>query len=401
VSPPTRWRFAALVSTLLLGAAAVAGCNSDSGHAGQAVGGAGGGAGGAGGGAAGGAADSDGATTDGDLADAGTDAAPAVSYDIADLGALPNDMYAEARALSENGKVAVLSKPLGAVTDSLGALWADGTLTDIGTVPSRPIIAPNGINNAGIIVGTSSLTSMTMPLQINRAFITMNGMAAELLPGTPGDNSTAIAINDANQVLGTHLAGSFLWDDGTLTELFPASMGKAAALGNNAVVAGNGADSKAFLWKGGTVTACGTLGTGTSSVAMGINDAGDIVGNALVAPIAVGQTGVSHAFECSAGVMTDLGTLYGAGSSGATDINNKGDVVGQNTDTTNMVHGAASHAFLYRNGQMTNLSDRIPAGSDFTVLDYAFAINDAGQIVGRGFKADPTRAYAFLLTPKP
>jgi probable HAF family extracellular repeat protein len=276
----------------------------------------------------------------------------------------------------------------------------NGTLTGIGTLSTRPITIPNGVNSAGVVVGTSNLADMSMPLQYNRAFITQAGVPADLLSGTAANNSTAIAINDAGQVLGTNITGSFLWQGGTAAALFPASMGKAAALAANGAVAGNGADAKAFLYKDGTITPCGTLGTGASSTAAGINDAGDVVGSALIAPVVGGQPAENHAFVCRAGAMTDLGTLYGAGTSGANDINNQGEIVGQNSDTANVVRGSTSHAFVHRGGHMINLSDKIPTGSSFTALTYAFAINDAGQIIGRGVKGDAAHSYAFLLTPR-
>src|SRR6185295_9028567 len=115
-----------------------------------------------------------------------------------------NQTYAEARAISEDGKVAVVCKSTGTSVDGLAAIWDSGTLTGIGMPAGRPIVVPNGVNVAGVVAGTTNLTTLSMPLQYNRAFITQNGTAAELLPGTAGDNSTAIAINDAGQVLGTH-----------------------------------------------------------------------------------------------------------------------------------------------------------------------------------------------------
>jgi hypothetical protein len=50
---------------------------------------------------------------------------------------------------------------------------------------------------------------------------------------------------------------------------------------------------------------------------------------------------------------------------------------------------------------MQDLIDLIPAGSGWT-LQYAFGINDAGQIVGRGtYQGQPDQAYLLTPTPEP
>ena len=67
-------------------------------------------------------------------------------------------------------------------------------------------------------------------------------------------------------------------------------------------------------------TDLGTLG-GASSAAWGINDAGQVVGEATTA------SGVQNAFLYSGGVMSDLGTLGGQYSV-AYGINSAGQVVG-------------------------------------------------------------------------
>jgi probable HAF family extracellular repeat protein len=91
--------------------------------------------------------------------------------------------------------------------------------------------------------------------------------------------------------------------------------------------------------------------------------------------------------------MQDLGTLGGSGSV-AYGINNNGQVVGQ----SDMSIGSP-HAFLYSGGQMMDLNTLLPANSGWVLLD-ARAINDAGQIVGGGSFQDG-RPRAFLLTPTP
>jgi probable HAF family extracellular repeat protein len=90
----------------------------------------------------------------------------------------------------------------------------------------------------------------------------------------------------------------------------------------------------------------GTLGGAQgSSVALAINDPGQVVGYSYTAD------GSLHATLWSHGATTDLGTLPGGTISEATGINNRGDIVGWST------YGGTSysHAFLWTDGIMIDL----------------------------------------------
>jgi probable HAF family extracellular repeat protein len=122
-----------------------------------------------------------------------------------------------------------------------------------------------------------------------------------------------------------------------------------------------------------SVTDLGTLGranfTVSNSSGYGINNAGQVVGFSST------STGTSHAFLYSNGQMTDLGALPGYFRSWGSGINNAGQVTG--TFSTYTASGTdPSHAFLYSNGQMTDLGTL--GGRD----SYGSGINNAGQITG-------------------
>ncbi|HEV3258044.1 MAG TPA: hypothetical protein VG013_14260, partial [Gemmataceae bacterium] len=105
--------------------------------------------------------------------------------------------------------------------------------------------------------------------------------------------------------------------------------------------------------------------------------------------------GSTEAYLYDGTTMNDLGTLPGAASSIAVGINNAGQVVGYSYPA-----GSGSdffHAFLSDGSTMTDLNDLIPSDSGW-VLRFAEAINDAGQIVGYGANPDGL-SHAFLLTP--
>ncbi len=152
----------------------------------------------------------------------------------------------------------------------------------------------------------------------------------------------------------------------------------------------------AFLWDPvNGLTDLGTLGGGQSR-ALGINDAGQVVGWAETAE------GVTHAFlwnpdspNAATGTMIDIGILDNGYSSTAEDINNNGQVVGWTA--YNSIYSGPKAAFLWDpvNG-MTDL------GTLGGLSSQAFGINDAGQVVGTAKTADweySDETSAFLWNP--
>lgn len=104
-------------------------------------------------------------------------------------------------------------------------------------------------------------------------------------------------------------------------------------INNPGQVVGKGIN--AFLWEKGVIQDLGTLPGGTGSAARGINNLGQVVGEAtkeVVDPITSANSFRNYASLWENGVTQNLGTLAGGNNvhaqSSALDINDRGQVVG-------------------------------------------------------------------------
>ena len=108
----------------------------------------------------------------------------------------------------------------------------------------------------------------------------------------------------------------------------------------------------------------GTLG-GSSSLAYGINNKGQVVGSSSIG-------GSTRGYLWHNGIMQNLGTLSGNYSS-AHDVSDNGKVVGHSYINPS---GSQDEAFLWSNGSMVGL------GTLGSYYSFAYKINDNGQIAG-------------------
>ena len=203
------------------------------------------------------------------------------------------------------------------------------------------------------------------------------------LPGG-GTATGGYSINNLGQAVGISHASTgwhaTLWESGAITDLgeLPGGSNYSVAMSINDAgqIAGisHSVNYRAVLWQNGTIVDLGTL-SGTLSEAHGINTSGQVVGSSYV-------VGGTHAFVWENGSMTDLGTLPGGEAfSVAYAINDAGQIVG-----TSLNESGGNSAFLWENGAMTDLG-KLAGGPD---ISNANAINNAGQIVGLSYKGDTT-----------
>lgn len=239
--------------------------------------------------------------------------------------------------------------------------WSEGKIVDLGTLGGTDSEAWTA-NDRGEVIGISLLNTPPVP-PFNQpqedAFVWSKGQMHDL--GTLGGNfSTPTAINRNGQV--TVLSfdhtnqqyQSFLWCERHKVVLsgLGGSFVEATTLNDFGIATGAGADPTnttfvAEVWlPTGKALAMGTVGSDTGSIGLGINNRGVIVGGS--------------------GSVTLFGNNY-------------------------------AHAFVWRNGSMTDLNTLIPAGSSLT-LNVAYAINDRGMIAGLGTNSDGNQ-HAFVLVP--
>ncbi|ABB75939.1 hypothetical protein Nmul_A2652 [Nitrosospira multiformis ATCC 25196] len=243
-----------------------------------------------------------------------------------------------------------------------------------------------GINNTGQVIGNYPTTSDPEGFFTwNRSFITgPNGV------GTTELGFEATGINDRGTVVG--------WDSAFPTEflssVYPAVVFRAGreyqvsgllgpydnydqflAINNLEQIVGKASGVHAVLGfsdtPSGFWTDIGALTGNYYSEAVGINDAGQVIGSYQA-------NGVSHAFitNASATELTDLGALGGFGSE-ALGINDIGQVVGW----ANTSDGDRHAFFTGPNGEgMIDLNSLVHL-SEGGILTAAMGINNEGQVI--------------------
>jgi probable HAF family extracellular repeat protein len=149
----------------------------------------------------------------------------------------------------------------------------------------------------------------------------------------------------------------------------------------------DGPVSRGYFYDGSGVRDIGTLG-GSGTVALDLNNAGQLVGGSFTA------AGTEHAFVWSAGGgMLDLGLLPGTANARAQAINNRGVVTGYAEGVP------ATPPLAFRWSLAEGMSSLGALAPGFDGASWGGALNDAGLIAGAANTASLDRhAFAWTAT---
>jgi probable HAF family extracellular repeat protein len=269
-----------------------------------------------------------------------------------------------------------------------GFVWQDGRMTALPTLGGYDGFA-TGVNNRGQIVGWAedrvqdpTCNANNQVLQFEAVLWTGRGShyQAHELPPAPGDlDGAATAINQRGEVVGiSGLCGG--------------------------AIGGETAEHMVVWSRGHVVRILPTLGGSYWNTPMDINDTGSVVGFSDLPGDGPTFAGANfQAFDWSArpfrcnGQMTsgtcDLGVLPGNQYSEALGINDRGQVVGLSFGGT-----APEEAFLWQDGEMTNLNSLAQPGTTLDLVD-AQDINNRGIITGQAIDSVTGATVAFEAIP--
>ena len=361
-----------------------------------------------------------------------------VGYVIIKLGGL-GGTQARSNSINNRGWVTGwLNLPGDTVMHAV--LWLHGQVVDLGTLGGlNSTIEWPVLNESGLIVGGAetgepdpngeNFCLINVPTGLCRAFLWHEG-AMTALPTLGGPNSYATGVNASGEIIGwSELAGAdqnciapqvynwhgFAYLNGTIRDLRPlpghtlpedtlsGALGindagdivGASGVCGNANTMGFGITRHALLWrKDGAVIDLGNLGGDPSNssggfVATGINNRGQISGFSDLK-----DDLITHAFFWENGVMTDLGTLPGDSFSFAWGIGESGQVLGQSCDSTQSI----CRGFIWQDGVMTDVNSLLPSETTLHVVDANF-INASGEITGQAVDLVTGDMPAILMIP--
>lgn len=311
----------------------------------------------------------------------GTPAPP--GYEVIDLGTLGGNV-AVPLALNDKGQVVGYSTTADGVEHAF--LWQDGSMRDL-NVSSGWNIA-EVITNSGLVAGVLG----------GQAFRWNDGVTTVL--GSVND-ATIVGITADRVAIGTrdseHAPTSAVWENGVWQQLTSFGYGGfsvARAMNRTGQIVGGApvreiAGDKIFhpfIWQAGVMRDLGLLNDfvcGDDSTkycgyawAVDINGSGDVVGSGS------GEGGHSHGLLWSRG-----GTVRDLGPGTAVAINEAGEIVGD------ALWSDGGDAFFWRQGSRTILPS---LGSHRTVV---VDLNDSSMVTGSSRTAQG-KSHVFLWTPE-
>jgi probable HAF family extracellular repeat protein len=322
-------------------------------------------------------------------------AATPAQYNLTIVGSAQTELF----GINKNGDVFGIAVEKGAKVQEGFLLRAGSTqMVFLGSpgdqANANSVSSPEAINASADVVGsatsfaTGSKTAVEWP-----ASATPTDLGAQLGLQNFVNSPELTSINDNGLITGF---GSNRGDIGftisgsTVTKLPVLPNGgvdtEPIAVNNSGLIVGQAdttkSDFQAAEWQNGAITALGMLPGSLTSEALAVNSSGEAVGADVLT-----SDSDAHAVLFANGTVTDL-KAPGTGDASANAINDNGVIVG---DAGN------GHAFVFQNGQSTDLNNLIAPGSGFTLLT-AEGINNNGVIVGTASNS-AGQTFGFKLTP--
>jgi surface-anchored protein len=328
-------------------------------------------------------------------------------YKIVDLGTLGGGT---SRAFRINEQGHMVGEAQRADGSSGAWLWTNGVMVDLGALGGTNSVA-FGLNEQGQVVGRAQNAAGRM-----KAFTwdAVNGMVeAPGLGGTGSFDSSLYAINDSGFAVGQarNLANqlqAFYWSNGvsTAVPLPGGSNSRAWDVNGAGQLSGWGRDASnaivGFRWSAaGGYEFVGNLVPGADVFAVGINTNGHIAG--AIQKDFGHQPGssnppISRAFFWDGASLRDLGLPEGYDGAAGNYLNDQGWVAGVAYRFNASGQPAEDSAFLHKDGVNHELELLTPHGSGWH-LQWAYDVNNRGEIVGWGLKDGHAQRRAFLARP--
>lgn len=228
-----------------------------------------------------------------------------------------------------------------------------------------------GINDSGEVLGHKWIDGES------HIMLWKDGQATDL--GAQPYGGRPVAINNSGQILAFNGGGYVLNSSGSTPVNVPDQMMRSVDdISDSGTVVGTygSGDPMGFLWQDGQFTYLQGIGNGYLNIEA-MSDQGHIVGRLDTHPFVWHNNQLTYV--CADAQYND-----------ALGVNNHGVVVGDQN----------GKAFVWADGVLNYLDDLIPDEDDYMWgLKSAYAINDAGQIVGYGIYE--SEWSAFLMTPVP